>query len=123
MADSQNISGFLLSGILAVINIILGFVVFPLKKQVDSITRELASCQKVHTAHIEGIDRDIKYIKRDADKAEAAAKAFSECLAEIREKVGDIKFATEANASSIKDIKGLVDTLPERIVDRIAKAG
>lgn len=123
MASEDNITWPIISGILAVINIIVGFIVFPLKKQVDGNTRELSLCQRSHSASLEGMDRDIRYIKRDAEKAEAATKAVSDCLFQIKDEVGAIKFATDHNSASVAELKLLVDNLPDRITKRINGGG
>lgn len=119
MSEGQNITGFLLSGILAIVNIILGFIVFPLKKQVDDISKDMSECQKEHSGQLQCQSRDIEYIKRDADKAEIAAKALSECMAEMKTELGRIAFNTDLHSASIAEIKGMVDTLPARIVKEI----
>lgn len=119
MADSQNITWPIVSGVLAVLNVIFGFIVFPMKKQVDENTRDLSHCQRTHSAQLEGTNRDITYIKRDASKAEATAAAFATLMGEVKEEVSKVKFATDANSSSIKELKSLVDNLPDRIASKI----
>lgn len=119
MSDGRGFYEIIAAGVLAIINVILGFIIFPLRTQVDRLGEQFVDCQRSHTRLLERYGRDIEYMRRDADKAEEISKAMTECMGSMKQDVIRLVLKTEDQGKAIGQLKISIEGLPDELEKRL----